>query len=1050
MASNIDIPVVDPKKHAPIETPDWKTFQKIDHIVNKTYLSEIGSYKIVPCPKEISGRDVSDSACFFPITKFVYDKEENICQKLTSVYASAAAAGINVAMLIKSSPKDGVEMYLGACDEADRENSALPKAKILYNSFVGNFPGCRTSQDTVILDAKSTGSLVNRSFDASKYRSIAAVSSLASFRGQQRDEKNNEFYQGIEKAVEAMEGTDYAILILARALPQDDIKAMQEELEMLHSQLNPFAKSSLSINVSSSDGMSRMLSDSLTRTVTTTKSHTLGVGKSTSSTDSEGTFSSHSFSGGGGVALKEIFNISGGYGYSRGKTKGHSKTKGLNEQESDTNGLSVGQATAITTSDGKTITITQGSTIQVSYENKQISEVLSAIDQQLKRLKTGAGLGMFATATYFMAPTALAARSGASAYKAITSGDNTYLESTSINVWQNERFGYILPYLRQFCHPVFAMDDANDLAVTTPAVIVSAPELAIQMSLPRRSLIKMPVRESVSFGRSVITLDNTDKKIVPFELGKIYHLGHLENTPVALNLESMMMHLFITGTTGSGKSNTIYCVIDSILKANKKIHFLVIEPAKGEYKAVFGKRDDVKVYGTNPLVTKMLRINPFRFPSSVHVFEHIGHLLNIFNVCWPMEAAMPSVLKQAIERAYASAGWNLRRSVNTVSPGLYPTFADVMREVNNIMNESDYSDDNKGDYKGALCTRLLELTTGLNGMMFVPDDLSDEQLFEENVIIDLSSLGSVETKALIMGLMIIKMREYHQSTRKHLNSPLRHVTVLEEAHHLLKRTSTEQSMDSANMLGKSVEMLSNAFADMRTYGESFIIADQSPEQMDMSVIRNTNTKIVMRLPTYEDHKAVGRSIGLNDMQIAELAKLPTGVAAVYQNDWMEAVLTQMPRFEHSDELYQDTPEDDERVFYDADSESLLDALMTKDGIEVMVDRLKGDRIDAITRLRLPTQVKKQLINYINNTDEQKIDKLGRVAYEFFNVHEALNQASSDSIEEWKDDMLALLEPSLVGYDEWDKETLLLILLHEHTIRNPRYIPIYIKLFECIQ
>src|SRR5699024_1047556 len=103
-----------------------------------------------------------------------------------------------------------------------------------------------------------------------------------------------------------------------------------------------------------------------------------------------------------------------------------------------------------------------------------------------------------------------------------------------------------------------------------------------------------------------------------------------------------------------------------------------------------------------------------------------------------------------------------------------------------------------------------------------------------------------------------------------------------------------------------------------------------------------------------------------------------------------------------------------------------------------------------TRLRLPTQVKKQLINYINNTDEQKIDKLGRVAYEFFNVHEALNQASSDSIEEWKDDMLALLEPSLVGYDEWDKETLLLILLHEHTIRNPRYIPIYIKLFECIQ
>ena len=32
---------------------------------------------------------------------------------------------------------------------------------------------------------------------------------------------------------------------------------------------------------------------------------------------------------------------------------------------------------------------------------------------------------------------------------------------------------------------------------------------------------------------------------------------------------------------------------------------------------------------------------------------------------------------------------------------------------------------------------------------------------------------------------------------------------------------------------------------MRTYGEGFVIADQSPGLLDMSVIRNTNTKIVL-------------------------------------------------------------------------------------------------------------------------------------------------------------------------------------------------------------
>lgn len=1042
--------LVDPQNHAPIVTPDRKAFQKVDHIVNKTYLSEMDTYPVIPCPDDVTRRPVSDSVCFFPITKFVYDKEENIYQKLTSVYASAASAGVNVAMLIKASPEEGVEMYLGACDEEDRENGAMPKTKLLYNSFAGNFPGCKSGEDNVILNVDRTKAIIHQCFDPGKYKAVASVSGIPSLRGQQREEKNNTFYQGIEKVVEAMDGTDYAILILARALSYEEIRIMQEELEMLHTQLNPFAKSAFSVNSSNSEGASKTLSDSLTNTMNETKSHTLSVGTSNAVTKSSGTFSSNSLSLGATLGAKTSpFSLSPSYARSQGKNQGEAINEGKSKQESDAVSVAQGKSTTVTTADGITVTLTEGSSVQLTYENKQISEILAAIDLQLQRLKTGTGLGMFAAAAYFLAPTTLSARTGASAYKAIISGDNTYLENASTHVWSGEKLRQVLPYLGQFCHPVFAMEEGENPVTTTPAVVVSAPELAIQMSIPRHSLVKLPVRESVSFGRSVITLDNTSRAYVPLKLGRVYHLGNAEKASVNLNLQSLTMHTFVTGTTGSGKSNTVYSMLDGITDANTDIHFLVIEPAKGEYKAVFGQRPDVHVYGTNPLVTKLLRINPFCFPTSVHVLEHIDRLLSIFNVCWPMEAAMPAILKQAIERAYEAAGWDLRRSSNAVSSCLYPSFADIMREVTRIMDESDYSGDNKGDYKGALCTRLREMTTGLNGMMFVADDLSDAQLFEENVIVDLSLIGSPETKSLIMGLLLIKLQEYRQSNRSRLNSALRHVTVLEEAHHLLKRTSTQQSMASANLPGKSVEMLSNAFAEMRTYGEAFIIADQSPEQVDMSVIRNTNTKIVMRLPTQEDQRTVGKAIGLNDIQIAELAKLPTGVAAVYQNDWMEAVLTQMPRYSHPDATYVPEPEDDERVFCDADKESLLDALMLKDGIDAMVGKLKGDRVDAVARLRLPTLVKRQLIHYIRNTDEERLDRLGRVAYELFNMKEVADRASSNSPEEWKRDMLVLLEPSLEGYSEWDKETLFLVLLHEHAIRNPRFRPLYTTLCDSM-
>ena len=148
----------------------------------------------------------------------------------------------------------------------------------------------------------------------------------------------------------------------------------------------------------------------------------------------------------------------------------------------------------------------------------------------------------------------------------------------------------------------------------------------------------------------------------------------------------------------------------------------------------------------------------------------------------------------------------------------------------------------------------------------------------------------------------MKLSEYRMTSGK-INSPLNHITVLEEAHNILKRTSTEQATESANITGKAVEMLSNSIAEMRTYGEGFIIADQAPGLLDMSAIRNTNTKIILRLPEKSDRELVGYSAGLNDEQIDELAKLKQGVAAVYQNDWVEPVLVQIHKCDIKEKTY---------------------------------------------------------------------------------------------------------------------------------------------------
>ncbi|MGL5531636.1 MAG: ATP-binding protein, partial [Culicoidibacterales bacterium] len=120
---------------------------------------------------------------------------------------------------------------------------------------------------------------------------------------------------------------------------------------------------------------------------------------------------------------------------------------------------------------------------------------------------------------------------------------------------------------------------------------------------------------------------------------------------------------------------------------------------------------------------------------------------------------------------------------------------------------------------------------------------------------------------------------------------LKHVTVLEEAHNLLKNTT----QSSSELVGKSVEILTNTIAEIRTYGEGFIIVDQSPSSVDIAAIKNTNTKIVLRTPEANDREAVGRSMGLTADQVNEIAKLPSGVAVVYQNDWLSPVLTMVDK-----------------------------------------------------------------------------------------------------------------------------------------------------------
>ena len=716
-----------------------------------------------------------------------------------------------------------------------------------------------------------------------------------------------------------------------------------------------------SVGVSEQKGESNMtgLNENHTEIDTTQESQ----GSNTAHTDNKGSSDNYGGSVGGGVNLG-IANIGGGGSYSHGtstsvsETVGNSTVNTVGHSISDSVGRSTARTLtqALTKTVGKaltngvantigaakslslganfganfarasnvTATVGKNESITQSFTNYNIKHALEKLEMQMKRLDTSSALGFWEFGAYVISRDPIITTNVAHSYLALTQGEESFMCQSAVNYWRGDmgednvesmEAKEICSYLQQLRHPLFGIDEKilenHPTFIIYPTIVtattgLSGKELAYSLNFPRKSISGLPVIECAEFGRNVSKFDSiSDENEKTIQIGKIFHMHHKEAANVDLTNNSLASHTFITGSTGSGKSNTVFQILDKC-SDQEEIKFLVVEPAKGEYKDVFGNREDVHVYGTNPKLTDLLRINPFSFPSQIHILEHLDRLVEIFNVCWPMYAAMPAVLKEAVEKSYEDSGWDLTDSTNAYGENLYPTFADVARNIRTIIDSSEYDAENKGAYKGSLITRLKSLTNGINGLIFTTDEIENPKLFDENVIVDLSRVGSSETKSLIMGLLVLKLQEYRM-TNGATNSALRHITVLEEAHNLLKRTDTAQHQESGNLLGKSVEMLTNAIAEMRTYGEGFIIADQAPALLDMAVIRNTNTKIIHRLPDLGDRKLVGKAANLNDRQIEELAKLPCGVAAVYQNEWIQSVLCKVSLFTDKNGRFKFTP-----------------------------------------------------------------------------------------------------------------------------------------------
>ena len=1025
-------------------------------------------------------QDPAQCIQLFQLQKLTLKKGEDMFQKLSTVYYSSMAQGCSLAVMIDVPEENvGANIYLGVREDPLKKNMKSrdldTSSKALQKVLSSNFPGSETRG----IPRQEEKELLDGAFGDTQ-EAVASVSCVAALRDKSKTEDKAfvQGIERFMDAMDGEVYTALFLAEPVSAETQAEIRSGYENLYSSLSPFRKSTWSysenqSTAVMESLCSGTSHTISDTVSTTTTDGTSQSSSVTDGTQKTkgvsgginggvgSSSGTSVTKISPVAGGIAgilglggavasvaipvagavigpllgtagraiggmapSRTAFNsiarnIGGSMGVNTSWGASHSATEQTGTSHSTSDGTSHGTSDTISQqeSHGTTDTRGMGRTQQVELCNKSVEELLERIENQLKRAKESEDYGCYKCAAYFLSSTPSTAILAANTYRALMVGEGSSVESGAVNVWQNDeaQVAQLREYLKRFMHPIFARPlwaGAPDSLLYTPATLVSGRELPMHLGLPTRSVHGLPIIEHAEFGRNVPdeTVPDADK----MELGKIYHMGREEKADLILNRQALTAHTFITGSTGSGKSNTVYELLRQLDAGG--VNFMVIEPAKGEYKNVFGGREDVHVFGTNPKITELLRINPFRFPEEIHVLEHIDRLIEIFSVCWPMYAAMPAVLKNAMLQAYEVCGWNLETSENEYNKDLFPTFQDLLTELVDVIEHSAYDKEVKNNYRGSLETRVRSLANGLNGQIFSADEIPEKQLFDENTIVDLSRVGSLESKSLIMGILIMRLNEYRMTSCTEMNNPLKHVTVLEEAHNILRRTSTEQTEEGSNVAGKSVEMIANAIAEMRTYGEGFVIADQSPGAVDISAIRNTNTKIIMRLPDEQDCQLAGKAAALKDDQLDEIARLPKGVAVIYQNNWTEPVLCKINKFEGVEKRYQyKTCATDRKA--EMMSAILLKNLLKKEKGEPLDLNLRQLQ-DLLLKISMPSKTKIAALKALQKNGRCRQKDIQSVVYKLVctpTVEEELTR--TESIEEWRDEIAYFGSTELADLDE---------------------------------
>ena len=822
------------------------------------------------------------------------------------------------------------------------------------------------------LEGNFRGSIVKKldKYERKQVKSdVDAFSKVSKLEGVPSVHEDNEQFQGVDRLVDIMSGDKFCLAVLADPLSLAEVNELEGQLHEIYDKLLPLSKKS--IQDGSNEAKTKGTSEGSSTTKTTGnndgKSITTNTGKSVSTT--KGTTDS---------------------GSNKQTSKSYAETDHnlhLNGSESTTKGTS--ESTATGSNRGTNTSEQTGSSSSESREfsDKTLQDWVNYIDEVLlKRIQIGKNKGLYLSNIYLLSNSEASVLKLGNTAKSIFSGEEAnksplQLKKLTVKNEISTLKNFQLPALQAASADVAKSDknihQLNLLLSKNPfnrylCNWLSTNELSVVAGLPQKEVVGLTLKEEVEFGLNMTQQASDENKLF---LGNLVKSGLKQRTEVSIDKRDLDKHTFIAGVTGSGKTTTCHRLLHSA-----QMPFLVIEPAKTEYRVLTKKDNSILIFTLGNDSVAPFRLNPFEFFPHENITSRVDMIKASIESAFDMEAAIPQLIEAAIYRCYEAKGWNIANSKNSYydnpfAPGVYafPTLAELIDMTEVVVSEQGFDDRLKQDYVGSIKARLQGLLIGSKGQMLnTPRSINFKDLAKRNVILELEEIRNPSEKSLIMGFVLANLNEAiranHEEYRKR-GEKFRHITLIEEAHRLLSKF---EAGDSSNKK-QGVETFSDMLAEVRKYGESLIIVDQIPNKLTPEVLKNTNTKIIHKLFAQDDKEAVGNTMALSDEQKGFLSNLEPGRVILSSSGTTKPLQVQIKEFVSTTEETDVDPDNIRKIAlqYYADNYKSglikgLELLESPPSGEVIQDILQGNPLLAWVETLKKRKSNKALHNYIQS------------------------------------------------------------------------------------